>query len=54
MQQGISTNQLKEMEEEKLILVVPKPYIVTYPTEARDKIWTIKKFVDFIKATEEL
>lgn len=54
MQQGISTNQLKEMEEEKVILVVPKQYIVTYPTEARNKIWTIKKFVDFIKTTEEL
>lgn len=51
-QQGISSNQIDEMEAEKVILVVPKEYIGTYPKEKRDKIWTVKKFVDYVKEME--
>lgn len=54
MQQGISAAQMDEMQAEKVILVVPKPYIVAYPKDRRDRIWTLSKFVDYIKEMEEL
>lgn len=49
LQQGISVQQLKEMETEKVILVVPRPYIYTFPKEKHDSIWTLKKFIEFAK-----
>lgn len=52
LQQGISVAQMDEMQAEKVILVVPKPYIVTYPKERRDKIWTLARFVQYIKQIE--
>lgn len=54
MQQGISIDQMDEMQAEKVILVVPKPYIISYPKERRDRIWTIGKFVNHIKSLEGL
>ena len=54
LQQGISTPQLMEMEEERVILVVPRPYIASYPREQQPKIWSIKKFVDYVKEAEGL
>ena len=52
MQQGISSAQLDEMQAEKVILVVPKPYIKTYPRDKQERIWTIKKFIDYVKEKE--
>lgn len=52
LQQGISLAQLEEMEAEQVVLVVPKPYIITYPAAARDKIWTIKKFIEYVREIE--
>lgn len=52
LQQGISAAQMDEMQEEKVILVVPKPYIATYPKEKQDKIWTLGKFIDYVKEVE--
>lgn len=49
MQQGISSAQMDEMQSEKVILVVPKPYIKSYPRDRQDRIWTIGKFIDYIK-----
>ncbi|WP_444659092.1 type II restriction endonuclease [Caproiciproducens sp. R2] len=49
LQQGISAQQMEEMEEAKVILVVPEPYIGTYPKEKRSSIWTLKKFIEYIK-----
>ena len=54
LQQGISAAQMDEMESEKVILVVPKPYISSYPKDRQHRIWTIGKFVDFIKEIEML
>ena len=54
LQQGISAAQMDEMESEKVILVVPKPYISSYPKDRQNRIWTIGKFVDFIKEIEML
>lgn len=52
MQQGISAPQMDEMEAEKVILVVPKNYINAYPKDRRDRIWTVGKFVEYIKELE--
>lgn len=54
MQQGISAAQMDEMQAEKVILVVPKPYITAYPKDRRDRIWTVRRFVDYIKEIEGL
>ncbi len=52
LQQGVSANQMDEMDAEKVILVVPKMYIGAYPKTKRDKIWTLSKFVEYIKETQ--
>lgn len=52
LQQGISLEQLSEMEEEKVQLIVPKKFLTFYPTEYRSKIWTLKKLINHIKQTE--
>ena len=52
LQQGISTAQLDEMDAEQCILVVPKPYIASYPRDRQDRIWTLGRFVSFVKETE--
>jgi len=52
LQQGISGAQMDEMQAENVILVVPKPYIVTYPKDRRDRIWTLARFVQYVKMTE--
>lgn len=54
MQQGISGAQMDEMQAEKIILVVPKPYIKTYPKDRQDRIWTLSRFVDYIRRMEGL
>ena len=54
MQQGISSAQMDEMQAEKVILVVPKPYIRTYPKDRQNRIWSIKQFVDYVKEKEGL
>lgn len=52
MQQGISSAQMDEMQAEKVILVVPKPYINAYPKDKRDRIWSVSKFVSYVKEIE--
>lgn len=54
MQQGISAAQMDEMQAEKVILVVPKEYIRTYPADRQDRIWTISRFVGYIREMEGL
>lgn len=54
MQQGISATQMDEMAAEKVVLVVPVEYIKTYPADRRDRIWTIKKFVEYVREMEGL
>ena len=52
LQQGVSPMQMDEMEAEKVILVVPKPYISCYPRDRQDRIWTISRFVRYIKSIQ--
>lgn len=54
LQQGISSAQMDEMQAEKVVLVVPKPYISTYPKEKQHRIWTIRKFVQYVKEKEDV
>lgn len=54
LQQGISAAQMDEMAAEKVILVVPKDYIRTYPADRQDRIWTIAKFIHFVREMEDL
>ena len=52
MQQGISSAQMDEMQAEKVVLVVPKAYIESYPKNRRDRIWTVGRFVGYVKEME--
>jgi hypothetical protein len=52
LQQGISSMQMDEMEAEKVTLVVPKAYISTYPRDKQDRIWSLHKFVEYVKELE--
>lgn len=54
LQQGISPAQMDEMQSENVILVVPRPYIAAYPADRRDRIWTIAKFVEYVREMEGL
>ncbi|MBP5093226.1 MAG: restriction endonuclease [Abditibacteriota bacterium] len=54
LQQGISATQMDEMESENVVLVVPKPYISSYPRERRNRIWTIGQFIEYVKEIEGL
>ena len=54
MQQGISAAQMDEMQAEKVVLVVPKAYHSAFPKEKRDRIWTLGKFVRYVKEMEGL
>lgn len=49
LQQGVSPAQMDEMQAEKVILVVPKPYITCYPKDRQNRIWTIAKFVQYVR-----
>lgn len=54
LQQGVSPAQMDEMQAENVILVVPYPYIVTYPKNYQDRIWTLSKFVQYVREVEGL
>lgn len=49
LQQGISSNQLKEMYKYDVCLVVPKPYLTSFPREFREKILTLDTFVKYVE-----
>lgn len=52
LQQGITRNQLEEMRESEVVLVVPKPFINSYPVDFRKDIWSLKEFIDYVKLIE--
>lgn len=52
LQQGISRAQMDEMQDENVILVVPKPYISSYPRDRQGRIWTLTRFVKYIQEIE--
>jgi type II restriction enzyme len=52
LQQGISAAQMDEMQAANVILVVPKPYIKTYPADRQKRIWTVARFVKYVQEIE--
>lgn len=54
LQQGISAAQMDEMQAEKVVLVVPKPYIPTFPRDHQNRIWTLNRFVQYVREVEDL
>ncbi|PWL29075.1 type II restriction endonuclease [uncultured Roseivirga sp.] len=53
LQQGISKNQLNEMNKYGVQLVVPKSYLNSFPQEFRGNILTLEKFVGYVNTTQE-
>ncbi len=51
LQQGISQNQLEEMYKYNVCLVVPEPYLKSFPTPFRSKILTLNTFVNQVVKT---
>jgi len=49
LQQGISENQLAEMYRHDVVLVVPKPYVSSFPGAFRDKIMTLEGFMSMVR-----
>lgn len=52
LQQGISRNQLNEMKISGVTLVVPKPYLTSFPRENREDILTLDQFVKYVQSTQ--
>jgi type II restriction enzyme len=52
LQQGISKNQLEEMNKYGVQLVVPKSYLNSFPQEFRKNILTLEKFIGFVNSTQ--
>ena len=53
LQQGISKNQLEEMYKYDVCLVVPKPYLTSFPKDFQSKILTLDTFVKHIQTIQE-
>ncbi|MEQ6121475.1 type II restriction endonuclease [Reichenbachiella sp. MALMAid0571] len=53
LQQGISKNQLQEMNEYGVQLVVPRAYLTSFSAEHRGDILTLEQFVRFVNATQK-
>jgi type II restriction enzyme len=49
LQEGVSSNQLREMRGERVVLVVPKPHLKSFPIEERSAIMTLDGFVQQVK-----
>jgi type II restriction enzyme len=52
LQQGISKNQLQEMNEYRVQLVVPGAYLSSFPAEHRADILTLKQFVRHVSTKQ--
>lgn len=53
LQQGISKNQLREMQHEHVKLVVPAPYLSSFDKEFQQEIETLSSFIEIVKAKQE-
>lgn len=52
LQQGISSNQLKEMQDYRLHLVVPHKYLTSFPKEYRGGICDLSAFIEMVKGRQ--
>ena len=53
LQQGISSNQLKEMKDYNLHLVVPHKYLTSFPKEYRDGISDLSTFIGMVRERQD-
>lgn len=53
LQQGISKNQLHEMQESHVILVVPQKYIPSFPREYQSSISDLHQFIAMVRKKQE-
>lgn len=53
LQQGISLNQLQEMDKYGVKLVIPMQYIDTFPVQFRDKIMSLNGFIGFVNHKQQ-
>lgn len=53
LQQGVSSNQLKEMQDYHLHLVVPRKYLTCFPKEYRSGIFDLSSFIGMVKERQE-
>ena len=53
LQQGISPAQMDEMQAENVILVVPAPYISSYPADRQNRIWSLSQFITYVRNMEK-
>ena len=53
LQPGISSQQIDEMQAERVQLIVPREYISAYPQEKRSSTWTLKKLIAYIIEQEK-
>ncbi|MGL4807028.1 MAG: type II restriction endonuclease, partial [Bacteroidales bacterium] len=52
LQQGISKNQLKEMEDSRVQLVVPESYIGSFDKSYQPKIMSLKTFIEYVQEVQ--
>ena len=52
LQQGISSNQLREMQDYNLKLVVPHKYLTSFPKEYRNGISDLSSFISLVKTRQ--
>ncbi len=53
LQQGISANQMDEMERAGVVLVVPSEYHRHYPADRRGRLLSVGQFIDFARETTD-
>lgn len=53
LQQGVSSNQLKEMQDYHLHLVVPRKYLTCFPKEYRSGIFDLSSFIVMVKERQK-
>ena len=52
LQQGMTIKQMNEMAAERVVLVVPKPYVKTYPKNTSMQIITVSNFIELVKRVQ--
>lgn len=52
LQQGMTIKQMNEMAAEKVVLVVPQPYVKSYPKNTAMQIITLARFIDSVKRVQ--
>ncbi len=52
LQQGVSNNQLQEMNDNNVSLVVPKPHLTSFHREWRNSLFTLDGFINHIRTQQ--